>query len=476
MPSRQKKILNPITGKLVNADGKIGRLIKKYIKKRPSVRKRKSPTSKKILKRRSKEPINKQSIKEKPDQKPVILRRRIEIPQELNIIDLKFDVKKIDVNEKENKVKSGITLEKFEELVKNDSDFIDNFRKSLIKLLDYKYSVYSNVSMLPKELKNTVPLPPQQKPPKSVYTILLEQIIKLLKKIYNINFNTTLKESLLDAINNKKFGMKTLIGREDIMNRLCSILYAFSKNYKLLTNTFINFALFGSAGVGKSALAKVIAYSFKNSFILVKGDVIMGTRQDLVGKYIGETAIKTRKLLFDGLEGIVFIDEAYSLTPCSKDDTKDFGSEAIAELINFMDKTIGLMVVMVAGYKDKMQNCFFPSNEGLDRRFPNKFSLRAYTDKELTKILLTNLKNSNIKVDQQTANLLFTLISKLRKHDENIFNNQAGDMLNLSNSIVQNIYMSQDNKWGNYIDNKEIIYQAIDEFLTNKEFFIIFKK
>ena len=485
----KEKILNPKTGKMVNIDGKIGKELLKqkelnkrenkklkdevekvmnYTKKKEEIIKNELLKKTEELKEQLKKKLKKEQEKEESIVPEVI--KRIEIPKELKMMEIKIGIKKIN-NEKEKKKKTGMTLEKFENLVKNDKEFINNFRMNLINLCRYKRDIYSNIEMLPKLIQEEKKGGSGQE--KNVYEKLLEKIIKLQNETKDIEFNNTLRDNLLDAINNKKYGMKTLIGREEIMNKLCSILYAFSKNYKLLSNTFINFAIFGSAGVGKSALAKVFAYTFKNSFILINGNVIIATRDELVGKYIGHTANKTRKLLFDGLEGILFLDEAYSLTPCPEaQNEKDFGFEAVAELINFMDKTIGLMVVMVAGYKDVMERCFFKSNEGLDRRFPNKIILRPYTNEELTRILLFNLKRADISVDQESANLLYSLITNLRKQEEKIFNNQAGDMLNLCNSIVQNIYMSEDNNWGNYRQNKQIIYDGFEEFLSNKGYFM----
>ena len=469
-----KKILNPKTGKMVNINGAIGKkilmeqqmkeiinLVKKDEIKKDEIKKDEIKKDKVKKDKVKKEEIKKEEIKKEEE----YIRRRIEIPKELKMMEFKINIKKMDGKEK--KVKSGLTLEKFEKLIDND-DFIENFKQNLIKMYKYKIDVYKNKEMLPKEIVGK----DDNKDKPGVYDNLLEVIGKELIQFNSNNFNKVLRTNLLDAINNKKFGMKTLIGREEVINKLCSILFAFSKNYKLLTNTFINFAIFGSAGVGKSALAKVFAYTFKKSYIMIKGNVIMGSREELVGQFVGQTANKTRKLLFEGLEGIVFIDEAYSLTPINNE--KDFGSEAVAELINFMDKTIGLMIVMVAGYKDKMIDNFFKSNEGLDRRFPNKFTLKPYSCENLTKILLLNLKNADVKVNQETANFLFSIITNLYKQDENIFYNQAGDMLNLCNSIVQHIYMNEDKDWGTFKNNKDIILDALDEFLTNKGYFIRF--
>ena len=272
--------------------------------------------------------------------------------KKINIIN--FDLSENNLNEKpQSKLKGKkITVDQFEELVKTDK-FIEQFKKSVINLLQYKKNIYSHPESLPK---NNVDKKPEPGAPGdgNIYKKIVLKIDDLLTKIgTNDNKNSTeyIRKNLLDAINNNKNGMKSLIGREEIMNNIAGMLYAFSKNYRIFTRIFLNFAFFGSAGVGKSKIASVLAHVFKKSGILIKGNIIMTTRADLIGSFVGQTAPKTRKLLFDTLEGILFIDEAYSLTPCpEKHVEKDFGGEAVSELINFMDKTIGLSVIIIAGY------------------------------------------------------------------------------------------------------------------------------
>lgn len=381
----------------------------------------------------------------------------------------KIDIIKINLLENklnkkpQSKLKGKkITLNQFEELVKTDN-FIQQFKKSIINLLQYKKNIYSHPESLPTNDGE-----------KNIYKEIILKIDDILTKIDksdNKSSNEYIRKNLLDAINNDKNGMKSLIGREEIMNNIAGMLYAFSKNYRIFTRIFLNFAFFGSAGVGKSKISSVLAHIFKKSGILIKGKIIMTTRADLVGSFIGQTAPKTRKLLFDSLEGILFIDEAYSLTPCpDKPVEKDFGNEAISELINFMDKTIGLSVIIIAGYKDLMLRCFFPFNEGLDRRFPYKFHLTNYSPENLTIMLLNILEIDNeIKVTQHIKNYLFSLICLMIDKYPNVLKNQAGDILNFGNMIVQSIYMSYDLEWNkNEIDNERILLSAFEDFIESK--------
>ena len=257
---------------------------------------------------------------------------------------------------------------------------------------------------------------------------------------------------------------------------MAGLLYAFSQNYRIFTKVFLNFSFFGSAGVGKSKIASVVGYVFKHSNILVDGNIVMATRTELIGQYIGQTSNKTRKQLIESLEGVLFIDEAYSLTPCPEADMgKDFGPEAVAELINFMDKTIGLSVIIVAGYKDQMTRCFFPFNEGLDRRFPYKFTLSNYSPENLTVMLINNLEENDIKLTDKTKNYLYSIICMLVEKYPAVVKNQAGDVLNFGNMLIQAIYMSYNLNWNdNETTNERIIISALEDFLESKGFVMEF--
>jgi hypothetical protein len=364
-----------------------------------------------------------------------------------------------------------ITLDLFDKVI-DDPVFLDKYRKSLIKLYEHKLVVYSNTELLPSEIiDDGQPKPPFPPPVKtSFYDKMKDKIAMALMKMKYSTFNQTIQKSLKEAIHDEKYGMLSLIGREDIMNRICRILYSFSKNANVLFKIFMNFAIYGLPGSGKTALAKVLAYVFKKSFILVEGNIVFATQQELVGQYVGHSQPKTRKQLFNAVEGVLFVDEAYSLTPCPEDTTKNmFSGEAIAELINFMDKMLGLQIIMVAGYEDKMVRCFFPSNEGLDRRFPYKWNLKNYTTQQLTVILINHLVDNDVKVSAKISNVLYSMVDDLSVKYPTVFKNQAGDMLNLGNTLIQTSMASLNIEWGEtYEGDLALTYSGLEQFLISK--------
>lgn len=442
---KDDEVYNPKTKRCVKKTGAVGKKLLQEQSKPQDVKKAKTPSPPK-----------------KSPPKSIAKIKFKKIPVTLRVTE-----KRPNAPEEVKKVRNvAITMAQFETLLNNPA-FITKFRKAVINLLNYKKDLYKNKEMLPKVGEKN----DRNAAATDDYGVIEQEIQKQLVILSNPSLGDPLvKKQLMLAVNNKKLGMKSLIGREKIMDKLAGILYAFSNNYRIFTRVFMNFSIFGSAGVGKTALAKVLSYVFKNSFLLTRGKIIMATRQELVGQFLGQTAVKTRNMLFESLENILFIDEAYSLTPCPDAGVaKDFGSEAIAELINFMDKTMGLMVVMVAGYEREMKVCFFPFNEGLDRRFPYKMTLEKYSNEQLAQILVMNLEENDVEVTQDTKDFIYSLISQFNDISPLILKNQAGDALNFANMITQGIYMAYGNEWNkSKQDNHEIILGAAEEFLSSK--------
>ena len=127
---------------------------------------------------------------------------------------------------------------------------------------------------------------------------------------------------------------------------------------------------------------------------LVKSEKFVETsRSDLVGTYVGHTAEKTRKVLESALGGVLFIDEAYTLSTGGEN---DFGQEAINEILKFMEDNRQNIVIIFAGYTNDMMN-FLKTNEGLRSRIPNDFNFEDYTIEELIQIGVMELEKQKYK-------------------------------------------------------------------------------
>jgi SpoVK/Ycf46/Vps4 family AAA+-type ATPase len=139
----------------------------------------------------------------------------------------------------------------------------------------------------------------------------------------------------------------------------------------------------GNPGTGKTTVARLTGESLRKLGILRKGHLVEVTRADLVAGYVGQTAIKTSEKVREALDGILFIDEAYTLT---RGGPQDFGQEAVDTLVKMMDQYQNRLVVIAAGYPDEMDT-FIASNPGLASRFTHSLQFADYTTGELMDIL-----------------------------------------------------------------------------------------
>lgn len=138
----------------------------------------------------------------------------------------------------------------------------------------------------------------------------------------------------------------------------------------------------GNPGTGKTTVARILARLFQSMNVLSKGHLIEVERADLVGEYIGHTALKTRELVKKALGGILFIDEAYSL---ARGGEKDFGREAIDCLVKSMEDYKNQFVLILAGYPEEM-DYFLLMNPGLPSRFPIQLEFTDYSVDQLMQI------------------------------------------------------------------------------------------
>jgi len=139
----------------------------------------------------------------------------------------------------------------------------------------------------------------------------------------------------------------------------------------------------GRPGTGKTTVAMRMAEILKRLGYVRKGQLVVATRDDLVGQYIGHTAPKTKEVLKRAMGGVLFIDEAYYLY--KPENERDYGAEAIEILLQVMENQRDDLVVIFAGYKDRMDT-FFSSNPGLGSRVANHIDFPDYAEDELLAI------------------------------------------------------------------------------------------
>lgn len=174
----------------------------------------------------------------------------------------------------------------------------------------------------------------------------------------------------------------------------------------------------GSPGTGKTAVATRMADILYKLGYIRKGHLITVTRDDLVGQYIGHTAPKTKEVLKRAMGGVLFIDEAYYLY--KPDNERDYGAEAIEILLQVMENQREDLVVIFAGYKDRMDS-FYESNPGLSSRVANHIDFPDYTPDELLQIARLMLEEQQYRLTQEAEQLLLEYIQ--RRKDLPLFAN-----------------------------------------------------
>lgn len=158
-----------------------------------------------------------------------------------------------------------------------------------------------------------------------------------------------------------------------------------------VTKISLHLVFTGNPGTGKTTVARLLAKLYKSIGILETGQLIEVGREDLVGQYVGHTAPKTREVLDRALGGVLFIDEAYTLT--ASDSNNDYGQEAVDTILRYMENHRDKIVVIVAGYPNEMKR-FIESNPGLESRFTTTIDFEDYSLDQLMEILELQCRQS----------------------------------------------------------------------------------
>ncbi len=175
----------------------------------------------------------------------------------------------------------------------------------------------------------------------------------------------------------------------------------------------------GNPGTGKTTVARIMAEIYRDLGILKKGHLVETDRSGLVAEYVGQTAVKTNKIIDSALDGVLFIDEAYSL---SEGGQGDFGKEAIATLLKRMEDDRDRLVVILAGYSSNMKG-FIDTNPGLQSRFNRYINFPDYTASELFDIFLSSVKKNEYTISEDAeAKLKCVLDKAVNEKDENFGN------------------------------------------------------
>lgn len=202
------------------------------------------------------------------------------------------------------------------------------------------------------------------------------------------------------------------------------------------TDMSLHMVFSGNPGTGKTTVARIMSRIYHSLDILSKGQLVEVDRSGLVAGYVGQTAIKTQKVIQKALGGVLFIDEAYALNGKSEN---DFGQEAIDTILKAMEDHRDDLVVIVAGYTDLMDR-FIHSNPGLESRFNRFLLFEDYTPDEMLDIFKMQCKKGCYQLSDGVEELVRDYITE-ENGDPETFGNARG-----VRNIFEHILVAQNNR------------------------------
>ena len=187
----------------------------------------------------------------------------------------------------------------------------------------------------------------------------------------------------------------------------------------------------GNPGTGKTTVARIVAGIYKDLGVLKKGHLVETDRSGLIGEYVGQTAPKTNAIIDSALDGVLFIDEAYSLVQGGQN---DYGKEAISTLLKRMEDDRDRLIVILAGYSKEMED-FINSNSGLQSRFNRYIEFPDYSINELTQIFDYVAKKNEFVLTDEAKTQIQSVITKAVENKDKNFGN-ARYIRNLFEKII----------------------------------------
>ncbi|MDP2302910.1 MAG: AAA family ATPase [Ignavibacteria bacterium] len=312
-------------------------------------------------------------------------------------------------------------------------DTDDILAKAIKAIYDGRDKNFANAREMRKLFEDTInrfsdrigKLKPEEITDNNVFVTILPQDIPFDKK-KEINIDDVISElNQLTGMKNIKEEVRSLV---DFLN----VEKIRSESGGKETQLNLHFIFTGNPGTGKTTVARLMGKIFKGLDLLPRGHVVEADRSKLVAQYIGQTSIKTNDLIDQAMGGILFIDEAYTLSVGGQG---DFGKEAIDTLLKRLEDDRGKFVCVIAGYTDQMHD-FIQTNPGLTSRFTKKIHFVDYNGEEMTEIFVKMINNKSMKINPETEEWIRNYFDQLYENRDKNFGN-ARTVRNIFESALQ---------------------------------------
>ena len=211
-------------------------------------------------------------------------------------------------------------------------------------------------------------------------------------------------------------GMKSV--KQNIVNQILLFLQDLND-----PGMFLHTVLTGNPGCGKTSLCHILAKIYKSMGFLEKSEVVVADRPSLIGQWLGETSIKTKKVLDSAKGSILLIDEAYSLG--NEEGRDSFAKECIDTINQYLSENVDQLVCVIAGYKNELDKCFFSYNQGLSRRFAWRYNIDNYQPEDMFLIMCKQMEGGGWKFDVQDSYIIDII-----NNNKKMFINNGGDTKN----------------------------------------------
>jgi len=281
---------------------------------------------------------------------------------------------------------------------------------------------------------------------------------KLPSKKRRVNYPS--KMSVLPDILDDLIDLKNMVGMKKLKNQIIDQILFFIHDTK--EPIMLHTVLEGPPGTGKTSVSEILAKIYSKLGIFKKVKFNLVRRSDLISEYLGGTTVKTMETLNRCKNGVILIDEAYSLGSNGSEDI--YAKECVDTINQYLSENVDKIICIIAGYKHELDTCFFSLNPGLRRRFPWTFTVENYNAEELTEIFYKIIKSKEWETTCEKKDII-NLINK----NLVLFDGNGGD---ISTIIDKAMIISIRNNFGKsntYTIHLKDFTEALDVFVDIKK-------